>query len=338
MISVVVPTFDRPRLLATAVTAWATVDPAVSAEIVVVDDGSGEACRRDVERLVSLASTPRRPIRLIRQDNRGLAAARNAGAVAARGAVLLFADDDIVPTCADPLARHLAAQRGRPGVWVSHMRIPDAVAAGPFGRYWQRRMHAGTDRRRDGSDLGMGGFWFATASIARSTFVRHSFDEAFRGYGWEEHELGVRLYRSGLRARFLRGAAVEHRDPVTLRSQVSKMEAMGRAAWTFSRLHPGPRVAWWTGTAAPSRWLRTVAGLERRGDRLLRLGLDAYDDAQYAAILEGAYTRGLRLGAVQGGSTVDDPRGDARLPSIHAASVRSGIAAAQRDTQPEEVP
>src|SRR5690606_29713163 len=129
------------------------------------------------------------------------------------------------------------------------------------------------------------------------------FSEAFRAYGWEEHELGYRLHLAGVRARFLRGSYLEHHDPVTLEGSVAKHEAMGRAAWTFSRLHPGARVALWTGTHPLSRGWRRLSGAERRARRLPARSGRELSDAQYRLVLEGAYARGLRLGAGGGAAT-----------------------------------
>lgn len=59
-------------------------------EVVVVDDGSTDATAATVRR--HMERDPR--IRLVEQDNRGIAAARNRGIEAAHGDVLAFLDDD----------------------------------------------------------------------------------------------------------------------------------------------------------------------------------------------------------------------------------------------------
>ena len=92
LVSIIVPTHDRPRLLRQAVDSLARQDyPNV--EIVVVDDGSAlEASSEALDRLDAV--TKGRPLTVIRQENRYLGAARNAGAHASTGEYFGFLDDD----------------------------------------------------------------------------------------------------------------------------------------------------------------------------------------------------------------------------------------------------
>lgn len=292
-----IPTHGRAATLAHVVSAWAALAPEhgerCEFQIVVVDDGSPDGTGQVLDDLLERFQ---HLLTVVRQANGGRAAARNAAIAAARGDLLLFSDDDMVPLSPDLLSRHLDAQAERPGAWVSHLQVPDECAVTDFQSYWRRRLHGGSAKLRDGADLGYAGFWFASLSLPRALLAGERFDESFRGYGWEEHELGYRLYRAGVRARFLRGAYLEHHDPVTLAGTVEKHVAMGRAAWTFSRLHPGLRVAFWTGTHPLSRAWRRWAGLERRADALLARSPARFTDEEYRQVLEGAYSRGLRLG------------------------------------------
>ncbi len=89
-VAVIIPTYNHARFLAAAISSvLAQTLPAD--EIIVVDDGSTDSPE---------AVTPGYPrLRLIRQDNRGLAAARNTGlrASTARHLVFLDADDRLRP-------------------------------------------------------------------------------------------------------------------------------------------------------------------------------------------------------------------------------------------------
>src|SRR5919107_2893076 len=107
-LSVIVPTFQRPDGLSRCLDALAAQElPRARFEVVVVDDGSAEPPRAIVSRFM-----PRLDVRLIVQQNAGPAAARNAGAAAARGTLLVFTDDDCRPdprwlrVIADAAARH----------------------------------------------------------------------------------------------------------------------------------------------------------------------------------------------------------------------------------------
>lgn len=92
-VSVVIPCYNSSQTVAKAIeSALGQTHPSV--EVVVVDDGStddsAQVCARFGDR-----------IRLVRQPNRGLSAARNAGVEAATGeyVTLLDADDMLLPAC-----------------------------------------------------------------------------------------------------------------------------------------------------------------------------------------------------------------------------------------------
>lgn len=84
LVSIVIPTKDRPELLPEAV-ATALAQTIEDVEVIVVDDGSAEPVR--------LAPDPR--VRIIRHEHaQGNAAARNAGLAVARGRWFTCLDDD----------------------------------------------------------------------------------------------------------------------------------------------------------------------------------------------------------------------------------------------------
>ncbi|MBA3526585.1 MAG: glycosyltransferase [Sphingomonas sp.] len=90
-VAIVIPCFRQAQFLAAAIES-ALDQTAAAAEIIVVDDGSDDDSSEVARRY--------REVELIRQDNRGLAAARNAGLRQARADKIIFldADDRLLPS------------------------------------------------------------------------------------------------------------------------------------------------------------------------------------------------------------------------------------------------
>src|SRR5436853_333315 len=109
-VSCIVPVFQGERYLRDAIASiLAQTSPPF--EVIVVDDGSSD-------RSVAIAESFGPPIRVLRQDHRGVSAARNHGVRAARGALLAFldADDLFLPA---KLAQQLARFTVRPELELS---------------------------------------------------------------------------------------------------------------------------------------------------------------------------------------------------------------------------
>ena len=91
-VTVVVPTYRRPRQLQECLEALAAQRLEEPWDVVVVDDGSPGPPDPGVESLVAA-----RGWRLVRQANAGPSAARNRGVREARGEFIAFTDDDCLP-------------------------------------------------------------------------------------------------------------------------------------------------------------------------------------------------------------------------------------------------
>lgn len=112
-LTVIIPTFNRgPRLAGTLNAILACdITGLDGVEVIVVDDGSPTPAEPVVSACRVLAPFT---LRCIRQDNAGPAKARNTGFRASRGDIVLFMDDDILPT-PTLLREHVAAHQERPG-------------------------------------------------------------------------------------------------------------------------------------------------------------------------------------------------------------------------------
>lgn len=135
-VTVVIPVYNNARYLPESL-ASVYEQSHDSWEIVVVDDGSTEP-----ECLAYLESLDRPRLRTIRQENRGLPGARNAGIGEANGrfVIPLDSDDELSP---DFMSRLLAVLEDRPQAAYAHCHARlyhdvDAIwLTRPFNPYWQ---------------------------------------------------------------------------------------------------------------------------------------------------------------------------------------------------------
>lgn len=117
LVSVVVPCFNAERWIGETLSSVLSQTYA-PLEILVVDDGSTDS---SVERVRAYETSG---VRLIRQENRGAAAARNAGFAASRGAYIQFLDaDDLLG------ARKIELQVAR------LLEERSGIACGPWARF-----------------------------------------------------------------------------------------------------------------------------------------------------------------------------------------------------------
>jgi len=185
-VSLVIATFNHARFLAAALDS-AVAQTLRDVEIIVVDDGSTD------DTPAVLARYGRR-IRMIRQANRGLSAARNAGLAAAHGtyASFLDADDVLMPT---KLAEQAAILDRAPAVgWTYCDVLIETTATGAETRASERFGYA--SRMLEGwlfPELIHGNFIPAIAPLIRRTVLDAAggFDERLTAL--EDWDLWLRL-------------------------------------------------------------------------------------------------------------------------------------------------
>lgn len=196
-VSVVVPTYKRPGLLARCLGAlvYQRLDPAAF-EIVIADDAAAETTRAQVEAVAAAAPVPVRYVAVT--GNHGPAAARNAGWRAARGEVIAFTDDDTTP---DPgwLATGVGA----------FDRDPELAAV--TGRTEVPLPPRPTDYERNEGGLATAEFITANCFVRRRVLEElGGFDERFRAAWREDSDLHFALLERGLKIVKVPDAVVVH--------------------------------------------------------------------------------------------------------------------------------
>lgn len=223
--SVVVPTRDRPVELAECLARLAPGAQSLDAaayEVIVTDDGDFDATDA---RLRSAFPW----VRHVRGPQRGPAANRNAGAQAARGEWLVFADDDIVPS-ANWLDEFRAAS-GQSGVTVLEGRT--TCLAGLHSP----RVHA--PENNDGGLL-----WSCNFAVRRAVFASiGGFDEAFPFPHMEDADLRERLRAAGHALTWVGTAVVDH--PPRPQPSGTRMGAYRAAEVRYLYKHGAPRPVRW---------------------------------------------------------------------------------------------
>lgn len=169
VVTTIIPVYNRPRLLADAVTSVLnqTYRPI---EILIVDDGS-----TDETAMVARAFAAQHPdaVRYLRQDHAGeayagCARARNAGLAAASGEFIQLLDSDDL-LMADKFATQVAALRAAPACGISYCYAREY----PFAEPWP-----GRPARRTGEsftvlypDLVLGRIWPSPSPLFRREVV-----------------------------------------------------------------------------------------------------------------------------------------------------------------------
>ena len=124
-VSAIIPTYNRRELVCEAVRS-VFAQRGVAAEVIVVDDGSGDGTDAAIAAFGSA-------VRYVRQPHRGVSAARNGGARMAAGEWLAFLDSDDLWR-PDKLARQLAYHAEHPDLRSSQtgeIWVRDGVRVNP---------------------------------------------------------------------------------------------------------------------------------------------------------------------------------------------------------------
>ncbi|HET7568448.1 MAG TPA: glycosyltransferase [Gaiellaceae bacterium] len=218
-VSVIVPTLDNARVLGDCLRSIAGDGSSLAREVVVVDNGSRDETAAVVAAVAAEANCP---VRLVPEPRRGSSHARNAGIAAARGEILVFADDDVVvePGWTDALAAPFADPEV---VLVGGRTVPDWpqeppawLANGPHIAILTLADFGAADRELHDDELPVTANCAARADRVRALGTPFSPDlghQGSRNFGHEDLDFVERVRRGG-RVVYAAGAVAHHRiDP-----------------------------------------------------------------------------------------------------------------------------
>jgi GT2 family glycosyltransferase len=225
-VSIVIPTFGRPRQLTDCLRSLTRLDyPRDRLEVLVVDDGGPAALDDVVSPFQSEV-----PLTLIRQENAGPSAARNAGAQRAVGEYLAFTDDDCL---LDPAWLRTVA-----GVWAQspHCMVGGLTVNGAAGLCSATsQLIVDVVYRHYNADPAHARF-IASNNMALPTASFRTiggFDPSFRAA--EDRELCDRWLSHGNRIIYAPRALVHHIRPMNAAAFCRQHFQYGRGAEQFRR-------------------------------------------------------------------------------------------------------
>jgi glycosyltransferase involved in cell wall biosynthesis len=208
--SIIIPTFNGASRIGYCLDSLVKQTAGRNVEILVVDDGSTDNTANVIKGYSS--------VRLITQANAGPASARNRGALAAQGAILLFTDDDCVP-----MQDWLEAM-------LEPFKDPKVVGAKGVYRTRQRSLAARfvqieyEDKYRMMAGLESIDFIDTySAAFRRDRFLEMTgYDTSFPVACAEDIELSYRMSARGWKMMFVPVAIVYHTHPDTFTRYLKK--------------------------------------------------------------------------------------------------------------------
>jgi glycosyltransferase involved in cell wall biosynthesis len=261
-ITVVMPTYNRAAGLERVVRPLLE-DPATR-ELIVVVDGSRDG---SVELLEGIASSDPR-LRPLFIENSGDMGARDAGARAATGEVLLFVDDDVLaePGLVGGHARRHAGTEGR--VVLGYMPVLPGPARTPGD--FATRLYAAEYEGRCAvyehdpvsvlRELWGGNFSMRREDCLAVGMANPAYDEHYEA----DRDFGIRCLESGLSGVFDRSLRATHLHTRTLPAWARDARSQGAARVLMNRLHAAT-----TGPLERDRFERSLPGPARA---VIRLG------------------------------------------------------------------
>jgi len=247
-LSIVIPTYNRSDILFQCLNCLDGQSFSKDEfEVIVVDDGSSDDTSGIVRKAQDKFSVK---IIYLHQKNQGQGIARNLGLSEAKGEIVMFIGDDILVE-KDFAERHMAVHEKYPeenvGVlgfidWHSSLNITPFMkwltnGSSVFGRFGGHQFAFEKLVGKKWADFNF--FYTSNISLKKSLLEKHSFDPLFKGYGWEDIELGYRLTKEeNFRLSYEPRAVGHHLHLMNEESLAPRMRMIGKSAWLIHEKYP----------------------------------------------------------------------------------------------------
>jgi glycosyltransferase involved in cell wall biosynthesis len=234
-ISIIIPTFRRQSSLTMVLDALSTQREINKAEIIIVNNAPED----DLSLLIANQKV-NALIKLFVEHARGAGAARNKGIIAAKGKIIWFIDDDVVPA-PNCLRHHLEFHDNhedtrQAAVGMLRHRCKEDYT--PIMAYLEKSENSPYNLGRVlSSQHQFARFVTANLSIKRSFLLNYGlFDPSFlRG---QDTELGYRLINVGLKLSYISQAVATHWKRVTTHQFLTERRQYGGWYAKMRELHP----------------------------------------------------------------------------------------------------
>lgn len=283
-LSVVLSTYNQPEWLRKALLGYARQDFR-EFEVVIADDGSGDATRSMIE---ALAVDYPLPLRHVWHPDNGFQKCEilNRASEAARADYLVFSDGDCIPRADFLSVHHALRERGR-FLSGGYVKLPlatsqaideAAIEAGDFAKPDWLRAHgcAAGDISRKLTVQGQWAWFWDQLSTAKASWNGHNasgwkadllrvngFDTRMQ-YGGQDREFGERLENAGIRGKRIRHRAIcvhlDHPRGYATEESIQRNRAIRaetrrlRSTWAVNGLvPPAPPASARQDSAAPLR-------------------------------------------------------------------------------------
>jgi len=222
-VSIVIPTYNRKNELRKLLDALNSEDyPFRNFEVIVVDDGSSDGTGEFIESYASHINL----VTIVHKENMGSAASRNDGVRTAVNEIVLFLDDDLVPS-RGIIRNHIEHHSKSNCAVIGNIKYRETFSTRWVSRYLSTR---GTHKIKPDERIPFKCFWTSNTSIRKEHLLKVGlFDEQFKGAGGEDTEIAYRLEKVGIQFVFADNALCYHK-PVSLSELIKKQESFAKNA------------------------------------------------------------------------------------------------------------